>query len=111
MCGASTRNSRPFALYRELTNAITRTEKAEAEIQQMSAEELAAFRAWFAEFDAREWDRQFEKDVKAGKLDVFADSALFVITKPAERRSFDSPRVCCLLNNLAGGICVVLKTH
>jgi hypothetical protein len=55
---------------------MTRTERAESEIQQMSAEELAKFRAWFAAFDAQEWDRQIEEDVKAGKLDALADRAL-----------------------------------
>jgi len=55
---------------------MTRTEKAESEIQQMSAEELAAFRAWFAEFDAKEWDRQIERDAQAGRLDALADRAL-----------------------------------
>jgi hypothetical protein len=38
-------------------------------VRQLSPEELAAFRAWFAEFDAGEWDRQFEADVSAGRLD------------------------------------------
>jgi hypothetical protein len=42
----------------------------------MSPEERATLRAWFAEFDAAEWDRQFEADVHTGKLDAFADSAL-----------------------------------
>jgi len=55
---------------------MTRTERAESEIQQMSAEELAAFRAWFAEFDAKEWDRQIERDAQAGRLDALADRAL-----------------------------------
>ena len=55
---------------------MNRIERVEAEIQDMSPEELAALRAWFAEFDAAEWDRQFEMDVHAGKLDAFADSAL-----------------------------------
>ena len=55
---------------------MSRIEKIEAEIQQMSAEERSAFRAWFAEFDSAEWDRQFEADVRAGKLDALAESAL-----------------------------------
>lgn len=38
--------------------------------------ELAAFRQWFAEFDAAAWDCQFETDVKAGKLDALAERAL-----------------------------------
>jgi hypothetical protein len=55
---------------------MSRIEKIEAEIQQMSPEERAAFRAWFLEFDANEWDFQFEEDVRAGKLDALADQAL-----------------------------------
>ena len=53
-----------------------RIEKVELEITQMSSEELDAFRAWFAEFDADAWDRQFEADVKAGKLDHLAAEAM-----------------------------------
>jgi hypothetical protein len=37
---------------------------------------LAAVRDWFTEFDAAEWDRQFERDVAAGRLDALADEAL-----------------------------------
>jgi len=42
----------------------------------LSPADLAAFRAWFAEFDARVWDRHFEEDVAAGRLDALADEAL-----------------------------------
>jgi hypothetical protein len=45
-------------------------------VQQLPPDELAAFRAWFAEFDAAAWDRQFEADVAAGRLEKFADEAL-----------------------------------
>ncbi len=38
--------------------------------------DLAEFRAWFAEFDAAAWDRQFERDVAEGRLDALADEAL-----------------------------------
>ena len=55
---------------------MSRIEKIEEEIQQMSPEERTAFRAWFAEFDSAEWDRQFEADARTGKLDALADSAL-----------------------------------
>jgi len=51
-------------------------ESVEREIEQFSAEELAAFRSWFAEFDAAAWDRQFERDAASGKLDKFADEAM-----------------------------------
>jgi hypothetical protein len=37
--------------------------------------ELAEFRKWYAEFDAQAWDRQFEADVKAGKLAALGEAA------------------------------------
>ena len=45
-------------------------------VSHLSPEELSAFRAWFAEFDAQTWDRQFEQDVAAGRLDALAEEAL-----------------------------------
>ena len=61
---------------RDYTKTMTsRIEKVETEIMQMSAEELATFREWFAEFEADEWDRQFAANVKAGKLDHLAEKA------------------------------------
>jgi hypothetical protein len=49
---------------------------AEHVVSQLSPEDLAAFRAWFAEFDAAQWDEQFEADVAAGRLDALAEKAL-----------------------------------
>ena len=48
----------------------------ERAVQQLPPEELARFRAWFAEFDAAQWDRQIESDTTAGRLDSLADEAL-----------------------------------
>jgi hypothetical protein len=48
----------------------------EAAISKLSRQELVAFRDWFTEFDAEAWDKQFEEDVKAGKLNALADEAL-----------------------------------
>ncbi len=45
-------------------------------VRTLSPEDLAAFRGWFAEFDADAWDRQLEEDVAAGQLDGLADEAL-----------------------------------
>ena len=45
-------------------------------VSQLSAQQLAAFRAWFAEFDAELWDRELERDVAAGRLDALAEEAL-----------------------------------
>jgi hypothetical protein len=55
---------------------MRKLEALEKKISALSAEELAEFRRWFAEFDAAAWDRQIERDVKAGKLDALADEAL-----------------------------------
>lgn len=51
-------------------------EEIEIAISGLSAKDLAAFRRWFAEFDAASWDRQFEQDVAAGRLDGLAEEAL-----------------------------------
>ena len=55
---------------------MSKVENLEKQIQQLSSEELAEFRCWYAEFDADLWDRQFESEVKAGKLDAVAEKAL-----------------------------------
>lgn len=51
-------------------------QEIERAVGQLSTEELAAFRAWFAEFDAETWNRQLEEDVAAGRLDRLAKQAL-----------------------------------
>ena len=38
-------------------------------IEKLPPEDLAAFRQWFSEFDAANWDRQIEVDIAAGRLD------------------------------------------
>jgi hypothetical protein len=38
-------------------------------------EEPAILREWYAHFDAGKWDRQFESDVAAGRLDWLAAEA------------------------------------
>jgi len=55
---------------------MTEIEKLEKRIESLSPEELAKFRTWFIEFDARLWDRQIEADSKDGKLDRIVNSAL-----------------------------------
>ncbi len=44
-------------------------------VQRLSAEERAEFRAWYAEYDAAEWDRRFEADVGAGRLNWLLNEA------------------------------------
>ena len=43
---------------------------------RLRPEDLAAFRAWFAKFDAEVWDRELEDDIPAGRLDALAEEAL-----------------------------------
>ena len=48
----------------------------EQAIRSLGPQDFAALRDWFAALDAEMWDRQFEEDVAAGRLDRFADQAL-----------------------------------
>ena len=51
-------------------------EKLELLVKNLSPEELALFRRWFAEFDAQAWDRQIEADSAAGKLDRLIEESM-----------------------------------
>jgi len=53
-----------------------RVERVEGEVQDLSAEELKAFRDWFTRFDAAAWDQQIEADAENGKLRSLAERAL-----------------------------------
>jgi len=55
---------------------MSNLQEIERAVSQLSADELADFRAWFAEFDAEIWDQQFEEDVATGRLDDLAQRAL-----------------------------------
>lgn len=48
----------------------------EQAVRDLAPQDLAAFRAWFADFDAEAWDRQLAEDVAAGRLDGLAEEAL-----------------------------------
>ena len=55
---------------------MSRVERVEGEVQNLSAEELKIFREWFARFDAAAWDLQMEADADNGKLRLLAERAL-----------------------------------
>ena len=55
---------------------MSSVQEIEAAIRQLAPDELAAFRGWFTEFDAAQWDRQVDQDVASGRLDALADEAL-----------------------------------
>lgn len=45
-------------------------------VSQLSTTDLARFREWFEEFDARLWDAQFETDAVSGRLDELANQSI-----------------------------------
>ncbi len=61
---------------RRYAPVMSTVQEIEAAIRKLPDDDLAAFRAWFAEYDADAWDRQFEQDVAEGRLDALADEAL-----------------------------------
>lgn len=55
---------------------MTRVQKLEKKIRELTASELAAFRSWFEEYDAAQWDKQIKEDAITGRLDSLAEKAL-----------------------------------
>ena len=55
---------------------MSRVEQIESQIRELDPDELSGLRRWFLEFDTDFWDCQIEADIRGGKLDSFADSAL-----------------------------------
>ncbi len=51
-------------------------QEIQSAVSQLSADEFVSFREWFDELNAKAWDKQFEKDVKSGKLDKLAEQAI-----------------------------------
>ena len=51
-------------------------QEIEQAVTRLSSKELARFRQWFDEYDAKAWDEQFERDAKSGKLDDLAEKAI-----------------------------------
>lgn len=45
-------------------------QELEAAVTQLAPDDLARFARWFEDYQADEWDRQFETDVAAGRLDA-----------------------------------------
>ena len=54
---------------------MSKVKDLKKQIQELSPEELTAFREWFTKFDANTWDQEVEADVKGGKLDALAERA------------------------------------
>jgi len=61
---------------RDYDAVMSSVQDIETAVRKLSREELSAFRIWFVEFDAAAWDRQFEEDVYAGRLETLSEEAL-----------------------------------
>jgi hypothetical protein len=55
---------------------MTTAEDIEKAVEQLDAQELARFRAWFEAFDAERFDAAIARDAHAGKLDALAEEAV-----------------------------------
>jgi hypothetical protein len=55
---------------------MTTVHEIEKAISSLAPEQLAEFRAWFAEFVARLFDGEIGRDIEAGKLDRLAAEEL-----------------------------------
>ncbi len=62
-------------------------QEIEDAIRRLPEDDLAALRAWFAEFDAAAWDRQFERDVAEGRLDASGPRRRFLCNDRSTRRA------------------------
>lgn len=50
-------------------------QEIETAVRRLSPQERVSFRAWFAEYDADEWDRQLETDTAVGRLNWLIEEA------------------------------------
>jgi len=55
---------------------MTKLKNLEREVQRLTRDEMAAFRAWFREYDSDAWNRQIEEEIQTGKLDSLAEEAV-----------------------------------
>ena len=55
---------------------MTKLEKIERAVTELTPEEMHAFADWFAELQSDLWDAQIERDALEGRLDKFGDVAL-----------------------------------
>lgn len=55
---------------------MTTVQEIEKALVKLPPGELFEFRKWFEQFDAEDWDKQFEGDARTGKLDAIAEKAI-----------------------------------
>ncbi|MCU0858632.1 MAG: hypothetical protein MUC65_09555 [Pontiellaceae bacterium] len=55
---------------------MTTVKEIENAVEHLPPDDLNRFRNWFEAFEAASWDRQFETDVRNGRLESLANEAL-----------------------------------
>jgi len=51
-------------------------EEIKSAISHLPRKEVVRLSAWFEDFEAKEWDQEFEEDIQNGKLDKLAKQAI-----------------------------------
>jgi hypothetical protein len=59
-----------------MLRSMTTVDEIERAVAKLPPEELAAFRAWFEQFEAAQFDERIVRDVSAGRLDAIAEDAV-----------------------------------
>jgi hypothetical protein len=59
-----------------MLGSMTTVDEIERAVAKLPPEELAAFRAWFEQFEAAQFDGRIVRDVSAGRLDAIAEDAV-----------------------------------
>ena len=54
---------------------MSKIEKLEENVRNLSPEEFSQFREWFYELENERWDQEIEMDFEAGKFDRLIEKA------------------------------------
>jgi hypothetical protein len=60
----------------QMNETMAQVEQIKKAVLNLPPPELEAFREWYEDLEAQEWDRQLEEDIQSGKLDELAQEAL-----------------------------------
>lgn len=55
---------------------MTTVHEIEKAIKNLPPQDLKEFRDWFDEYEANQWDVQFEKDIKSGKFNKIEEQII-----------------------------------
>ena len=55
---------------------MSTVEEIKSAISHLPRKEMVRLSTWFEDFEAKEWDQEFEEDVQNGKLDKLAKQAI-----------------------------------